>query len=192
MSCTAVYLRVSTLDQDKGIRSQETALKDYLKAHRIRNVKWYRDKVSGATTNRPAFKRLQKDIFAGKIDTVICWKLDRLSRSMRDGVEILTDWCDKGIRVIAVAQQIDFNGTVGKIIAAVLMGVAQMERENLRENTKRGLAAARERGVKLGRPDKIDLAQVKKLRGKGVAVSEIAQRLGCSRQGIYEAMKRNG
>ena len=91
MSATAVYLRVSTLDQDKGLLSQESALKDYLKGHKIRNVKWYRDKVSGATTNRPAFKRLQKDIFTGKVSTVICWKLDRLSRSMQDGVNVLTD-----------------------------------------------------------------------------------------------------
>ena len=192
MSGTAIYLRVSTLDQDKGIRSQETALKDYIKGHGIQRVKWYRDKVSGATTNRPAFKRLQRDIFAGKVNTVICWKLDRLSRSMRDGVNILTEWCDRGVRVVAVAQQIDFNGTVGKIIAAVLMGIAQMERENLRENTKRGLAAARRRGVRLGRPDTIDLAQVKKLQGKGIPVSEIARRLGCSRQGVYAAMQRGG
>ena len=58
------------------------------------------------------------------------WKLDRLSRNLRDGINVLADWCDKGLRVVSVTQQIDFNGATGKMLAAVLLGVAEMEQED--------------------------------------------------------------
>ena len=87
--------------------------------------------------------------------SVPCWKLDRLSRSLKDGINILTDWLEKDVRVIATAQQLDFSGAVGQLIASVLFALAAMERENLRENTKRGIAAARARGVRLGKRPKL-------------------------------------
>jgi DNA invertase Pin-like site-specific DNA recombinase len=151
----AAYCRVSTLDQEKGLKSQENSLQDYCNNHGLANLIWYRDRVTGSTADRPAFNKLQRDIFAGKIDTVVCWKLDRLSRSLKDGINILTDWLEKDVRVIATAQQLDFSGTVGQLIASVLFAIAAMERENLRENTKRGMAAAKARGVKLGKRPKL-------------------------------------
>ncbi len=190
MKTTAAYIRVSTLDQEKGIKSQEKAIRDYLRNHGVANIKWYRDRVSGGTTKRPALEKLQADVFFGKVGTVVCWKLDRLSRSMQDGVRILTDWCSKDIRVVAVAQQIDFNGTVGKIIAAVLMGVAEMERENIRENIKRGMAAAKERGVRLGKRPKLFAKDIYLLQEQGLSVQQIAAKLGKSRQAIYNALER--
>jgi DNA invertase Pin-like site-specific DNA recombinase len=115
MKVTAAYIRLSTFDQDKGLKSQEKALRDYIDNHSLQNIPWYQDKLSGATTKRPGFERLQKDIFNGKVATVLCWKLDRLSRSLQDGINVLTDWCERGIRVVSVSQQIDFNGTTGKL-----------------------------------------------------------------------------
>jgi DNA invertase Pin-like site-specific DNA recombinase len=81
-------------------------------------VLWYLDKETDDTLDRPEFERLQGDIFAGEVKTVVVWKLDRLSRSVRDGIGVLCDWCDRGIGVVSVTQQIDFNGTVGKLLAA--------------------------------------------------------------------------
>ena len=54
-------------------------------------------------------------IFAGDVGTVVTYKLDRLNRSLRDGINVLCERCDKGLRVVSVTQQIDFNGTVGRI-----------------------------------------------------------------------------
>ena len=79
------------------------------------------------------FERLQRSIFNGQVKTVVIWKLDRLSRKMRDGINVLCEWCDRGVRVVSVTQQIDLSGTVGKMIAAVLLGVAEMEQETRRE-----------------------------------------------------------
>lgn len=117
---TGVYIRVSTLDQENGLKSQEKAIRDYLAGHGLADATWYRDRLSGATTKRPGFERLQKDIFLGKVKTVITWKLDRLSRSLRDGINVLTDWLNKDVRVVAVSQQLDFSGVTGQLIAAVL------------------------------------------------------------------------
>ena len=151
----AVYVRVSTLDQEKGIQSQEHGLAEYLRNHGIENATWYRDRLSGATTDRPAFKQLQKDIFQGRVKTVVCWKLDRLSRSQRDGINLLADWLEQGVRVVAVSQQLDFSGPAGKLVAGVLFALGEMKRDNLRENTKRGKANAKARGTKLGKRPKL-------------------------------------
>ena len=192
MKKIAVYCRVSTYDQEKGIQSQKRALKEYCINHGLTNRVWYKDKVSGSKTNRPAFNRLQKDIFDGKVSTVVCWKLDRLSRSLKDGINILTDWLDKGIRVIATTQQLDFNGATGQMVAGILFAVAQMERENLRENTKRGIAAAKAKGVKLGKRPKLFTKDIIPLFEQGMTLADISRKLDKTRQAIYDCFRREG
>ena len=188
---TACYVRVSTTGQHKGADSQERALKTYIQNHGIKGVRWYRDVISGRTLERPEFEKLQKDIFKGRVRSVIVWKLDRLSRSMRDGIDVLTDWIDHGVHVTATAQGIDFNGTTGRLIAAVLLGLGQMEREGLREATLRGLQAARDRGSKLGRPRALSIDKVLPLLNhEGLNISQAAERLGVSRPTLYAALKR--
>jgi DNA invertase Pin-like site-specific DNA recombinase len=187
-----VYLRVSTLDQEKGLLSQEQSLKDYCSNHGLNNnLVWYKDKLGGATTDRPAFNKLQRDIFNGKIGTVVVWKLDRLSRSLRDGVTVLADWLEKDVRVIATAQQLDFSGSVGQMIAGILFAIAAMERENLRENTKRGIAAAKARGVKLGKRPKLFAKDIVPMIESGLSIGDIADRMNKTRQAIYNALERD-
>ena len=186
-----VYLRVSTLDQEKGIQSQERALQEYCNNHGFQNVLWYRDKLSGKDTNRPAFNRLQKDVFNGVVNTIVVWKLDRLSRSLQDGINVLCNWLKKEIRVISVTQQLDFEGATGQLIAGVLFAVAAMERENLRENTKRGLATAKAKGVRLGKRPKLFARDIQPLLDSGLSITETAKRLGVTRQAIYNCLKRS-
>lgn len=190
MKKVAVYLRVSTYDQEKGLQSQEKALSDYCTNHSFYNLIWYKDRISGSKIDRPAFNKLQKDIFDGKVDTVVLWKLDRLSRSLKDGINILTDWLEKDVRIIATSQQLDFSGAVGQMIASVLFAVAAMERENLRENTKRGIAAARSKGVKLGKRPKLFAKDIIPLLQGGLSIREVAVKQGKSSQAIYDALKR--
>ena len=151
MKKVALYVRVSTVDkQMKGLASQEDALKDYCRNHNLTNIKVYRDKMTGSKIDRPQLKKLQQDIFLGKISTVICWKLDRLSRSLKDGINLLVDWLDRDIRVIAVSQQFDFSGGVGKLIASVLLGLSEIQLIGIRENIVRGMNNARKQGKKIG------------------------------------------
>ena len=109
-------------------------------------MEWFEDKETGKTLKRPAFDRLQKAIFAGTVKTVVVWKLDRISRGQRDGVNLLADWCERGVRVVAVTQQIDLSGTVGRMVASVLFGLAEIESEYRRERQAAGVAEAKERG----------------------------------------------
>jgi len=133
---------------------------------------------------------MQKTIFDGKVDTVVVWKPDRLSRSLKDGINILTDWLEKDVRIIATSQQLDFSGAVGQMIASVLFAVAAMERENLRENTKRGIAAAKARGVKLGKRPKLFAKDIVPLLQDGFSIARVSKKLGKTRQVIYDALKR--
>jgi DNA invertase Pin-like site-specific DNA recombinase len=148
-------------------------------------VEWFEDKETGQTFKRPEFDRLQKAIFAGTIKTVVVWKLDRLSRRQRDGVGLLADWCERGVRVVAMTQQIDLSGAVGRMVASVLFGLAEIESEYRCERQAAGIVVAKERGVYRGRrlgTTKAAPRRAQELRGRGFTVEEIATALGISRR----------
>jgi DNA invertase Pin-like site-specific DNA recombinase len=189
---TALYVRVSTISkQDKGLDSQENALIEYCQNHGIKNYKFYRDKQTGGNLDRPSLNKLQEDVFRGRVSTVVVWKLDRLSRSLKDGINLLVNWLENGLRVVAVAQQFDFNGAVGQLVASVLLGIAQMERENISENISRGMQAAIKKGKRIGGSlPKIKPQDAVELKKQGKTIAEIARQLNCSRQTIYSALKR--
>jgi DNA invertase Pin-like site-specific DNA recombinase len=188
----AVYIRLSTVGQNEA--GQKREIEKWLRGAGInpQEALWYLDKETGDTLDRPDFERLQADIFAGQIKTVVVWKLDRLSRSVRDGIGVLCDWCDRGIRVVSVTQQIDFNGTVGKLIASVLFAVAEMEQETRRERQAAGIAAARERGVYRGsKPGfrKASPARAAELLSRGLTHDEVAVALGVSRRSVCRYLR---
>ena len=184
----AVYVRVSTTGQNEA--GQNEAIAGWLAAHGHDPdaAVWYLDKATGANMDRPALDKLQKAIFAGRHHTVVIWRLDRLSRKMRDGINLLAGWCDAGVRVVSVTQALDLNATVGKMIAGVLLAVGEMEREAILERQRAGIDAAKKRGgVYTGRKPgttKAAPARARKLRDKGLTQNEIATALGVSRTTI--------
>ena len=114
----ACYVRVSTVGLNEAGRRRE--IERWLSGNGIDAslVKWHLDKATGDNLDRPGFEGLQRDIFRSEVGTVVIWRLDWLSRTMRDGLNTLCDWCDKSLRIVSVSQQIDFNGTIGKMIAS--------------------------------------------------------------------------
>ena len=120
---TGVYIRVST-DRQKP-DSQRAELATWLERHSIdpQAVQWFEDRETGNTMARPALMRLQRAIFAGEIDTVIVWKLDRLARSFREGVNLLGDWLQNGVRIIVTTQQMDLNGTMGQLVSSLIFHI---------------------------------------------------------------------
>ena len=189
----ACYVRVSTNGQNS--ESQKLAIEGWLKGQGIpaTDVRWYQDQVSGSTLDRPAFDQLQADIFAGQVRTVVVFKLDRLSRSLKDGVAVLTGWLESGVRVVSVTQQLDFNGATGKLIASVLFAVAEMEMETRRERQAYGIQAAKQRGVYMGRRSgtaKFPAERIIALRKQGLSHAEIAQAVGCTTKTVQRALAR--
>ena len=187
---TAIYVRVSTVGQNEAGQRQE--IEKWCLGNNIQYVDWYIDKESGDNLNRPQFKKLQQDIFAGRVKTVIVYKLDRLSRSLKDGINTLCEWCDRGIRVVSVTQQIDFNGAAGKLIASVLFAVAEMEQETRRERQKAGIEVAKQNGVYKGRKPgatKTNPKEAVLLWAKGLTQKQIAQTMNISIPTVQRYLK---
>jgi DNA invertase Pin-like site-specific DNA recombinase len=201
----AAYVRVSTAEQNEA--SQRAEIERWLAGNGIapESVRWFIDKgASGDNLKRPAFEKLQKAVFMGEVGTVVVFmgevgtvvvfKLDRLSRSLRDGINTLCDWCDRGLRVVATSQQIDFNGTVGKVLASVLLGLAEMEQQTRKERQAVGIALAKMRGAYKGRPAgtgwKASPERVQELRAKGLSIEDIGRLLGLGRNTVYVYLRR--
>jgi len=123
----ACYCRVSSRHQRQD--SQKAEIQRWLRQQRLRarQVLWFEDTETGRTLRRPAFEQLQEAIFTGTVHTVVVWKLDRLARRQREGINLLADWCERGIRLIVVTQQLDLSGPVGRLVASVLFGLAEIE-----------------------------------------------------------------
>jgi DNA invertase Pin-like site-specific DNA recombinase len=187
------YVRVSTVGQNEA--GQRAEIERWLAGNGIdpASVRWYVDKKTGENLNRPGFDMLQAAVFGGEVGTVVVYKLERLSRSLRDGINVLCDWCDKGLRVVSVTQQIDFNGTVGKMLAAVLLGIAEMEQETRRERQAAGIKEAKKAGVYRGRKAGTTKAKPERalqLRDQGLSAEEIAQALGVSRNTAFVYLRK--
>jgi DNA invertase Pin-like site-specific DNA recombinase len=182
-----VYIRVSSLKGQKT-DSQRAELEAWLKRHRHKVVQWFEDRDSATNLQREAFQKLQAAIFAGKVTTVVVWKLDRLARSLKEGVNVLAEWCKCGVRVIAITQQIDLSGPVGHLIASLLFGIAESELQHVKERQAIGIALARKRGVYAGRQSgttKAAPARARALKKQGLTIGEIAKALGVQERTVY-------
>jgi len=189
----ACYCRVSTRHQK--LDSQESEIQKWLAGQGIaaEQVEWYCDYETGKTLARPAFERLQKDVFNGKVKTVVVWKLDRLSRRLRDGVNLLADWCEKGLKVVVITQQIELNGPVGRMIAAVMLGLAEIELEYRRERQAAGIEVARKKGMFKGRQKGTTKGKPERageLKAQGLTAPEIAKAMGTSLRTVWRYLER--
>ena len=120
--------------------------------------------------------------------TVVVWKLDRISLRQRDGINLLADWCDKGVRVVSVTQQIDLSGAVGRMVASVMFGLAEIEMEYRRERQSAGINVAKKAGVYKGRQmgtTKGKPERAKGLKSQGLSVEEIASAMAVSRRTVF-------
>jgi DNA invertase Pin-like site-specific DNA recombinase len=189
------YCRVSTRRQKNDSQRAEIARWSRAQGIPAQRIRWFEDTETGKTLRRPGFEQLQRALFAGTIRTVIVWKLDRLSRRQREGINLLADWCERGIRVVVVTQQIDLSGAVGRMVAAVMFGLAEIELEYRRERQAAGIAVAKARGVYKGRrpgTTKAHPDRARHLRTRGLTVAEIANALSVSERTAYRYLRTAG
>jgi DNA invertase Pin-like site-specific DNA recombinase len=189
-----VYIRVSSHSQKSD--SQRAELRRWLRAHGhdLETVQWFEDTETGATLTRSGLIRLQEAIFAGTVKMVVVWKLDRIARSMREGINTLSRWCDLGVRVVSITQQIDLSGTVGHLVAGVLFAIAEIELQHVKERQAVGIALAKQRGVYKGRKHgatKTNPKRARELRDKGMTLPEIAQALSVDKRTVSRYLKRS-
>ncbi|MBB5036160.1 recombinase family protein [Prosthecobacter dejongeii] len=148
----AVYVRVSTDSQNH--ESQEAELREYCQRRGWKNVTWYRDTASGARQDRQGLADLMTKIRKGKVDVLLCYKLDRLGRSLSHLAQILAELQSCRVALICPSQGIDTTdgNPAAHLQLNILGAVAQFEREIITERVSAGIKAAQARGVKFGRP----------------------------------------
>jgi site-specific DNA recombinase len=101
---------------------------------------------TGGNMDRPAVKRLMADIAAGKIDVVVVYKVDRLSRSLLDFARMMQVFEERCVSFVSVTQQFNTASSMGRLVLNVLLSFAQFERENISERTRDKIAATRRKG----------------------------------------------
>ena len=173
------YARISTEDQKLDLQH------DALRA--IGCDKIFDETASGASLRLPVREELLE--YARREDTVVIWKLDRLGRSLRDLIEVVTALGERGVGLRSLHESIDTTTPAGKLTFHVFAALSEFERDVLRERTRAGLIAARKRGVKLGRPRSLTPEQVEMARSMmanpKLSARQIAEQLGVHRATLY-------
>lgn len=151
MKKVAIYARVSSNDQN--IETQLLSLRDYCKrvGYNITD-EYIDDGFSGKDENRPSFERLLADMRTDKIDCIVCYKLDRIGRSLKHLLNLFEEFSNRKISFVSLSQNIDTNTAEGRMFLKMLMVLAEYERELIVSRTQEGLKRAVRQGKKLGRP----------------------------------------
>jgi DNA invertase Pin-like site-specific DNA recombinase len=173
------YARVSMQDQNPALQL------DALTAAGCEKV--FTEKASGAQRDRPDLAAALSYMRSG--DSLVVWKLDRLARSLPQLIETVATLEDQGIGFRSLTEAIDTTTAGGKLVFHIFGALAEFERSVIRERTRAGLKAARDRGRKGGRPPALsaaDLAVAKALlRDPAITVDEVATRLKVSPATLY-------
>ncbi|EAN9674087.1 recombinase family protein [Salmonella enterica] len=161
------YARVSTFDQNLELQLEA------LRSSGCDRI--FEDKISGAKSKRPGLDKLIKALRPG--DTVVVWKLDRMGRSLIHLVELLNFFLSNNIEFISVTEGIKISTSIGRFAYTMLSAAAELERENIIERTRAGLAVARANGRIGGRRSKLtseQWEQAGRLLAQGVPRKQVA------------------
>ena len=189
----ALYARVSRADESQSSDNQLMRLIAYANEREWEIYDQYVDMASGADDNRPQLDRMMADAKARRFGLVLCVKVDRLARSTTSLFRILSELEARGVKFECTDQDISTNSPTGKLLLSVLAGVAEFERELIRDRTKAGLARARAKGKRLGRPPKrVDMIKARELRDEGLSYRKIAEVLGITRPTLWKRLKNEG
>jgi DNA invertase Pin-like site-specific DNA recombinase len=188
----AVYARVSTSEQT--VEPQLFALRAYASARGFEVVEEYADAgVSGARDRRPALDRLVADARRRRFDVLAVTKLDRLARSVRHLTTLAAELEALGVGLVVLDQSIDTGTPSGRLLFNVLGSIAEFERDLIRERVLTGIAAARRRGQRFGRPDALTPEardRLARLAAAGRSTREIAAILGASKSTVAREVAR--
>lgn len=175
----AIYLRVSTDTQNHD--SQRAELEEYCARRGWKNVRWFADVGSGAKQDRAGLNQLMAQVRRGKVDVLVAYKLDRLARSLNHLAQIIGELQAHEVALVCPSQGIDTSNSnpTAQLQVNILAAVAQFERELITERVNAGLKAAKQRGVKLGRPSTTHryIEQVRELVQQRVSAAKISRTL---------------
>jgi len=193
MKKCAIYIRVSTPKKVPGkaagsevyLQNPAVQLEPLKQLASIINAevfKVYSDRMSGANTNRPAYRELMTDARRRQFQVVIVWRFDRWARSTQELISTLEEFQALGIDFISQQEAIDTSTPMGKCLFTIIAAVAEMERHAIKERIRAGMEYARNHGTKsgkeVGRPKRVFRRdEAIALRQEGLPFREIARRL---------------
>lgn len=181
------YVRVSTAEQASegvSLEMQERALYAWAEAMGHTIVAVYRDEgVSAASLDRDGLREAIHEATRPSRDGLVALKLDRLTRSVSNFVELMDRFNDEGKALISVRDSLDTTSAGGRLVANIMASVAQWEREIISERTRDALAEKRRQGVRLGRPpsedvDPVTRSEIESMRRQGCSQRQIAASVG--------------
>lgn len=188
-----IYTRVSTDKQTSA--SQVRELREYAERQGWGQPEIIEDTASGGTFTRTGFDELMNRVRKGRVDVVLAYKMDRLGRSLSHLLAIIDEMQRHGAAVVIPGQCIDTTNQnpFGKLTAQILMAFAEFERDIIRDRVNAGLAAAKAKGVKLGRPETLNQhkADVARLAAKGLSGRKIAAELGIPSSSVFYLLRQD-
>jgi site-specific DNA recombinase len=155
----AIYTRVSTehgLEQEfNSLDNQREASEAYIKSQAHEGWKLIRDRYddggfSGGSMDRPALQKLLNDVRAKRIDVIVVYKVDRLTRSLADFAKLVELFDENGVSFVSVTQSFNTTTSMGRLTLNVLLSFAQFEREVTGERIRDKIAASKKRGIWMG------------------------------------------
>jgi DNA invertase Pin-like site-specific DNA recombinase len=180
------YARISTHEQNLDLQ------RDALTAAGCEKV--FSDVASGAKDERKGLAEAVEYARAG--DVLIVWKLDRLGRSLKHLIETVNELHERSVGFASLQENIDTTTSGGKLVFHVFGALAEFERELIRERTQAGLKAARARGRKGGRKEKLTPKQVEMARAMvndpNISISSICETFGISKPTLYRYVPAPG
>ncbi len=177
------YIRVSAVDQN--IDRQEIALSAF------RIDKYFTEKISGKNTDRPQLKKMLEYVREG--DTIYIESISRLARSTRDLLTIVKQLQDKSVEIVSLKENIDTSTPQGRFVLTIFGALSELERENILQRQKEGIAAAKRKGKKFGRPQ-IDKPNnwdrvINLWKNNDITSTEAMRRLNMNRGTFYRRVK---
>jgi len=187
-----IYARVST-DEQRTIEDQISELNDYCKLYDHEVVAEYRDKESGTTTNRKDFQRMLNDVRGKRIEGVVVWKFDRLSRSLIDLINTVNMFKMHNVELMSKHELVDTSKPEGKLLLNILGSIAEFEVDTIRKRTELGMKRAIREGKICHRPRKeIDVEYVKRKLEQGNTLTETANILKMTRVTLKKRLTEAG
>ncbi len=189
---TALYARVSTTGKGQDTELQLRDLRTYAQARGLDIHKEYVDNgISGRKDTRPALDALMDDAKKRKFNAIIVWRFDRFARSTKHLVTALEEFKSLGIDFISYQENIDTSSPMGKAMFTIVAAIAELEADIIRERVMAGLANAKAKGRRLGRPGITPEVTQKiiELTKKGFSLRQIATELNVSKSVVYKVGK---
>ena len=183
------YMRVSTSDERQSVDLQ----RDALLGAGVDERHLHQDRASGARDDRPGLKACMADMRAG--DVLVVWKLDRLGRSLSHLIRIVEELKQRGVAFRSLTEAIDTTSAHGTFLFNLFGTLAEYERALITERVNAGLAAARRRGRKGGRPPSIDAEKIDQILAAlegGASKASVCRSFKVPRSTLIDMLKRTG